>query len=105
MVAQEPVQAVSTPYTPPVYNSGVEQWRSLVASIMPAETIDRWLRVMACESGGRADAVGAAGELGLLQIHPRYHWDATTDPEGNVRAAYRISGGGYDFGPWSCKGW
>lgn len=70
---------------------------------MPAETVDGWLRRIQCESGGRADATGAQGEMGLLQIHPRFHPDASYDPEANIRAAYRISGGGYDTSAWSCK--
>jgi soluble lytic murein transglycosylase-like protein len=58
---------------------------------------------MACESGGNPNATGSAGERGLMQIHP-LHADSTYDPEGNIRAAYRISGGGVDFSAWSCKG-
>jgi len=81
---------------------GVEQWRDLVASIFPAENVDSVLRVMSCESGGNAGATGAAGERGLMQIHP-LHFDSTYDPEGNLRAAYRISGGGYSWAAWSCK--
>jgi hypothetical protein len=36
-----------------------------------------------------------------MQIHP-IHADSTYDPEGNIRAALRISGG-YNFAAWSCK--
>ena len=110
-----PVQAAATPvYRAPVYAAGVEQWRELVASIMPADTVERWLRVMACESGGNPNATGAAGELGLLQIMPYYHQakaDALFgaganlyDPVVNVSVAYVISGGGYSFSAWTCKG-
>jgi len=82
---------------------GVEQWRGLVESIFPAFAVDTVLRIMACESNGNQDATGAAGEMGLMQIHPRWHPDATYDPTGNLLAAYRISGGGASFGAWSCR--
>ena len=45
------------------------------------------------ESGGNPDAVGAAGEIGLMQVYPKYHrmraehlnvYDLS-DPEGNIR--------------------
>lgn len=85
------------------HRSGVEQWRDLVASVFPAWAVDDVLRVMACESNGDPWATGAAGERGLLQIHPRYHADATYDPEGNLRAAYRISNGGQSWAAWTCK--
>ena len=98
-----PVQDVSPRGSSVAASGGAEQWRALVSSIMPADTVDRWLRVIQCESGGHPDATGAAGERGLTQIHP-LHFDSTYDPEANIRAAFRISGGGYDFGPWSCKG-
>lgn len=87
----------------PVYGAGVEQWRSLVASIFPAWAVDTALRIMSCESNGDPNAVGAQGELGLFQVHPRWHSDATLDPLGNVRAAYRISNGGRDWSAWSCR--
>ena len=44
------------------------------------------------ESGGNPDAVGAAGEIGLMQVYPKYHrmraghlnvYDLS-DPEGNI---------------------
>jgi hypothetical protein len=98
-----------TPKPPTVYaqaaapvTGGVEQWRSLVASIFPADTVDAVLRVMACESGGNPMATGRLGERGLMQIHP-LHKDSTYDPEGNLRAAYRISGGGASWAAWGCK--
>ena len=45
------------------------------------------------ESDGNADAVGAAGEIGLMQISPRWHTQRARDlgvwnlfdPEGNIR--------------------
>jgi soluble lytic murein transglycosylase-like protein len=52
------------------------------------------------ESSWRAGATGALGERGLFQIHP-IHADSTYDPYGNALAAYRLSGGGYNW----CRHW
>ena len=89
--------------TPQNFQVGVEQWRALVESIFPAHAVETVLRIMACESGGNPNATGAQGEMGLLQVHPRWHRDASYDPEANLRAAYRISGGGQSFAAWSCQ--
>jgi len=99
------VEAATTPaVTVPIpFGEGVERWRPLVASIFPAWAVDTVLRVMWCESRGNPNATGAAGEMGLMQIHPRWHADATYDPEGNLRAAYRISSGGTDWSAWTCR--
>jgi hypothetical protein len=83
--------------------SGVEQWRPLVESIFPAFAVETALRIMRCESSGNPNATGAAGEMGLFQIHPRWHPDATYDPYGNMLAAFRISGGGTSWGAWTCR--
>lgn len=106
----EVVQSALTPApaikeTPEISYSGqsVERWRGLVASIFPGWAVDTVLRIMACESGGDPNATGSAGERGLLQIHPIHH-DSTYHPEGNLRAAYRISAGGSNWGAWSCRG-
>lgn len=81
----------------------VERWRPLVASIFPAWAVSSALAIIQCESGGNPNATGAQGERGLFQVHPRWHPDATYDPEGNVRAAYRISAGGQNWVAWSCS--
>jgi len=79
----------------------------------------RAVRIARCESSNFAPEVvygpktGSAGELGLMQILPRYHrhrWQARgwTDadmfiPERNLVIAREI----YDesgFGPWTCRG-
>jgi hypothetical protein len=86
-----------------VETQGVDQWRPLVESIFPAFAVETAMRIMQCESSGNPNAVGAAGELGLFQIMPRWHYDATTDPTGNVLAAYRISSGGSDWSAWTCR--
>lgn len=68
----------------------------------PRETWAKAKAVAWCESKWSPGATGAQGERGLWQIHPRWHPDSTYDPLGNARAAYRISGGGYDWSAWSC---
>jgi soluble lytic murein transglycosylase-like protein len=85
-----------------VETQGVEQWRPLVESIFPAFAVETVLRIMHCESGGDPNATGAAGERSLMQIHP-LHYDSSYDPEANLRAAFRISGGGQSFSAWSCR--
>jgi len=46
-----------------------------------------------------------SGSRGLWQVygkaHPEYNNDGTYDPATNANAAYRISGNGSSFGPWS----
>ncbi len=96
------IQVSAAVYTPIPHSGGVEQWRELVASIFPAFAVDSVLSVMRCESGGNPNATGAAGERGLMQIHP-LHRDSTYDPAGNLLAAFRISGGGTSWGAWTCK--
>lgn len=86
---------------------GVEQWRSLVASIFPADTVDNVLRVMQCESGGNTNAVSPTGDHGLMQINAvnfaRFAGRSPYDPEANLEVAYAMSAGGTSFWAWSCK--
>jgi len=86
---------------------GVEQWRSLVASIFPADTVDNVLRVMQCESGGNPNAVSPTGDHGLMQINEvnfaRFAGRSPYDPEANLEVAYAMSAGGTSFWAWSCK--
>ena len=107
MVVDTPVPT-ATPYvheTRPHWNPNVERWRWLVITVFTGASsaeVDYILGIIQCESSGDPWATGSQGEQGLLQIHPRWHPDATYDPEGNLRAAYRISNGGRDFSAWSC---
>ena len=91
----EPTQAIAP-------GSTTGQWRVLVASIFPDWAVGPALAIIQCESGGNPWAIGYEGEMGLFQIHPYWHPDATFDPEGNARAAYRISRGGTDWSAWTC---
>jgi hypothetical protein len=83
----------------------------------PEETIAKARAVATCESGLRPQAVGDghlrgngwAWSLGPFQVRTR--WD---DPFGdrspflnlipafNAQAAFNISGGGRNWGPWTC---
>lgn len=100
LVADEPVASAAGTSPAPMADAGVERWRWLVISIFGVAQADRVLRVMQCESHGDPNATGAVGERGLLQIHP-IHSDSTYDPEGNLRAAFRISDGGRTFAAWA----
>ena len=95
----QPAQS-QPPVSDIVTSAGVEQWRELVISIFPTNTVNAVLGIMNCESGGNPNVTGGVGERGLMQIHP-LHFDSTYDPTGNLLAAYRISGGGYSWGAWA----
>lgn len=56
-----------------------------------------------CESGWDPSSTGAEGERGYFQVHPRWHYDSTYDPAGNVAAAVRISSGGSDWSAWTTR--
>jgi hypothetical protein len=85
----------------------------------PESTLPKIQAVVQCESGGRATAVGDTklmdGEWGpsLNRFQVRTRWDelfTLTDrnpilnfwPWYNATAAYNISGGGKNWGPWTC---
>jgi len=69
------------------------------------------IAVALAESGGRTDAVGTnsdrwhSRDRGLWQINDHWHPEvsdaAAFDPGRAAAAAYRISGGGRDWSPWS----
>ena len=67
------------------------------------------MRVVACETGGTYDrrAVGGAGERGLFQIHPvHFGWldeGRLFERRYNARIAFRLSRGGRDWRPWTCR--
>ncbi len=83
--------------------TGAQYVESLLAQVgWPVETRAAAISIVRCESGFNPGATGSAGERGLFQIHPIHH-DSTYDPVGNVFAALRISGGGYNFSAWSCR--
>ena len=67
------------------------------------------MRVASCETGGTFDprARGSAGERGLFQIHPvHFGWlneRRLYQRRYNARIAFRLSRGGRDWGPWTCR--
>ena len=95
-----------TPYA--VLDTSVQLTEAQMVDLLRQAGFDEYtwpfmLRIAWCESKFSPNATGAAGEVGLFQVHPRWHPDATYDPLGNVKAAYRISAGGYDYSAWSCR--
>jgi soluble lytic murein transglycosylase-like protein len=67
--------------------------------------VDTAAAIAMAESTGDPSARGAAGEVGLWQIHPPSHpeFDVSrlTEPDYNARAALLISRGGTDWHQWS----
>jgi len=61
-------------------------------------------RVALCESGWRSWAISPNGQnVGYFQINRGWGAYASTDPETNVRFAYQLSRGGWDWSHWSCR--
>lgn len=96
--------ATATPW--PATLSVSQMTEALRLAGWPEAAIPEALRVFWCESNYNRYAVGAAGELGLAQLHPRWHlWRFDGDPFDpiiNLRAAlslYNEQG----WRPWSCK--
>lgn len=92
--------------------TGVEQWRSLVATYFPAEQVEAALRVMACESGGNPDAKNPTSSASGLFQHLASYWpDRSTragwggadifNPEANVAVAAWLQAWG-GWGHWVC---
>lgn len=84
--------------------TNVEQWRTLVETYFPPETVDTMLCLMGYESGGNPDAQNPnSSAAGLFQIMG-FWWDKyggnRYDPETNVQVARKI----YDiqgYGAWN----
>lgn len=108
---------------PPVLSgreaSGVERWRSLVATHFPAGRVEEALSIMDCESGGDPKARNPrSGAAGLYQFLPRT-WEhasaqagvghlSVDDPEANIAAAawlteYSVSRGNRAWSHWTCR--
>ena len=67
------------------------------------EQSDAACSVAWCESKYDEYATGSAGEKGYFQVHPTHGVNSSYDPETNVRFAYHLSKGGYDWSHWSCR--
>ena len=58
--------------------------------------------IVQCESGGDRRAVGAAGEVGWLQVHPIHQFSGDlTDPSANLDAGFEVRER-QGFRAWSC---
>lgn len=95
----------TAPPPPPAVTSGVEQWRELVASIWPADQVDRALCVIDHESkGGDPNAENpTSSAVGLFQImysvwgpEYGYSYESLKDPTINVQVALWV---------WEKQGW
>lgn len=97
----------AAPARPPIAprsTAGVEQWRALVSQY--PWPVEEALRVMKCESGGRADAVGPR----YVDRYGKSHWpmslfqvmDGPADPAANVAVAYGMWARA-GWGPWTCR--
>ena len=81
--------------------------RAVISKIFGAGW-EYWYGIAGCETGGTYynRAVGGAGELGWFQIHPVHfgsaHPGKLLDARYNTRAAWRLSSGGTNAGPWTC---
>ena len=80
--------------------------RAAVCKVFKSRCGAAW-RVVMCESRGNPRAVGGAGERGLFQIHPvHFRWakpEKLFEPRWNALVAYRLSRGGTNWGPWTCR--
>jgi hypothetical protein len=79
----------------------------------PTHRLDEVVRVSDCESRHRPHVVGAAGERGVMQIHPvhrslvaslGYAWDQVADTRVNLAVARAVFvQAGRSWRPWSCR--
>ena len=89
--------ASPTPYVAPVQPTTFGA--ALEASSWPASTYGMVERIARCESGLRTDVTGAAGERGLMQVHPvnaglvrqlGYTWEQMYQALPNLEVAYAL---------------
>lgn len=98
-------QSVLAQMTPVVYQGITLQQYSRVVAEQKGVSPDLLTAVINCESQWNPDAVGKAGEIGLVQIILKYHTDVTEkearDPYFSVNyLAYNIQNGNGKW--WSC---
>ena len=105
-----------------VFPDNVERWRDMVSLAIaryggPPEEVDKFLRVMRCESQGLPDATNpSSNAAGLMQHLPQF-WDARAatagypgfspyDPEANINVSawllYQATGGGWQHWNFGC---
>lgn len=99
-------------YEPGIYEQALEDGYGIVGfpgdlRVVPEDFAEGFLAVAECESGYDTNAVGALGELGILQILPlnfpwmrRLVWNPYSESDRIAFAAYywQIAG----WSPWSC---
>jgi hypothetical protein len=107
---QEPVYEEPVYYEPPpaveVPAGSIEE---IICSVF-GDQCQKALSVAWCESNYNPNVVGAAGERGLMQIHPVHinnlpayglTWDSMFDPYSNLQYAYALYSS-QGWGPWTC---
>ena len=79
--------------------------------VVPGEFARGFLAVAECESGYNPQAVGALGELGILQVHPvhmqlvtrlGYYWEQMAEAAPNIVVAAWIWSYTESWASWSC---
>ncbi len=105
----EPKPKIMVVGTKVFFGGSVEYWRPMVAEAAAANGIDpnRMLRIMACESGGNANASNGT-HFGLFQ-YLRTTWRSAGGSDDNIfdgptqirLTAYKMAHFGY--GPWVCQ--
>jgi hypothetical protein len=78
--------------------------------IVFGDNYENALKIAQCESGVRDNAIGDKNlnpsSYGIFQIRAfsnRGTPEQLLDPEYNIQFAYRMSGGGINWGAWTCK--
>lgn len=102
------VPSSESPFVSAANVTAITAIRSVFGARAPAA-----IRVARCETGGtfNPNALGRAGERGIFQLHPvhrgwidrLYGWHRMFEPLWNARAAYRLSRGGTNWRPWTCR--
>jgi hypothetical protein len=106
----EPVYEEPVYYEPPpaveVPAGSIEE---IICSVF-GDQCQKALSVAWCESNYNPNVVGAAGERGLMQIHPVHinnlpayglTWDSMFDPYSNLQYAYALYSS-QGWSPWTC---
>jgi Transglycosylase SLT domain len=94
-----PVQDGNTAFVGESYEDMIYEVCATEGCAVSPETM---IRVMYCESGGDHSAVGPNGELGIMQIDPRYHSEAYGSPYQQIEYAAKHLG--VDV-YWACLGY
>jgi hypothetical protein len=126
LIVLTPLWALEEAFGAPEREASPRQVQREILTAFGSARGPRAVRIARCESRTpRREldprAVGAAGERGLFQIHPG-HWSGSRpwtpwiadivrrygagvlfDVKTNIAIAYRMSGGGKRWHPWTCS--